>query len=203
MSHFTDQLPTPITFAPVPAPVPAPAGPATRRPRRSAMALVAGVAVVAAGIAGWRASQDDGKGVAPTATDGVAGSGSITNAELSAAYSATFGVAATQPTLDCIAGQIGGAGSQADRLARGERLTLAEAEQAFTPFMSCAPDADFLTLMVPAAVQALGGSADDTCISDYFLTFGVAARAEARALALVSSSDFAASLQSTFAGCVI
>ena len=115
----------------------------------------------------------------PSGTDGAAGNGSLTRQELAAAYSATFGVAASDASLDCVAGRMGGTGSQAERLARGEMLTLAEAEEAFTPFMTCAPDADFLALMVPAAVQALGGQADQACITDGFLTFGVAGRSEA------------------------
>lgn len=199
MSHApASQLPTPITFAPAPAQAPA--------PRRSAKWLVAAAAAVAVGVAGWAALRDDKDGgskdvASPAATNGSAGNGSITREELSAAYTSTFGVVGSSTALDCVAAQMGGAGSQAERLARGELLTFAEATQAFTPFVTCAPDADFLAMMVPSAVEAFGGGVDQECVTQGFLGFGVQGRAEARALALVDLAGFASSLQATFVDC--
>ncbi|MDP2289866.1 MAG: hypothetical protein Q8M22_01670 [Actinomycetota bacterium] len=192
-------LPTPITFAPVPPPAPTPA------PRGHSKWLVAAAAALAVGVAGWVATRDDGDSgsnvAAPAITDGSAGNGSITREELSAAYTATFGVLGSSTALDCVAAQMGGAGSQAERLARGELLTFAEAAEAFTPFVTCAPDADFLAMMVPSAVEAFGGGVDEACVTQRFLSFGVQGRAEARALALVDLAGFASSLQATFADC--
>ncbi len=189
------QLPTPITFPPAP----------THPPRHSAKWFVAAAAALAVGVAGWVATRDDsdrGSNVAaPAATDGSAGNGSMTREELSAAYTATFGVIGSGTALDCVAAQLGGAGSQAERLARGELLTFAEATQAFTPFVTCAPDADFLAMMVPSAVEAFGGAVDEACVTQGFLSFGVQGRAEARALALVDLAGFASGLQATFADC--
>ena len=184
-------LPTPITFTP--------------SPRRNSGWLAAGVAALAVGVVGWLAVSDDGGDgsniAAPAVTAGSAGNASISREELSAAYSATFGVTGSAPTLDCVATQMGGAGSQAERLAHGELLTFAEATAAFAPFVSCAPDADFLVMMVPSAVEAFGGDVDEACVSQRFLTFGGQGRAEARALALVDLAGFAYSLQATFADC--
>ncbi len=185
-------LPTPITF--------------TQSNRRNSTWLVATVAAVAVGVGGWLALRDGGHSgtttvAAPGVTDGTAGNASITQDELSAAYTTTFGVTGSASSLDCVATNMGGAGGQAERLARGELLTFAEATAAFTPFVSCAPDADFLAMMVPSAVQALGGNVDEACVSQRFLTLGTQGRAEARALALVDLTSFASRLQTGFADC--
>lgn len=198
----TSQLPTPISFAPAPAVA------GSRPPRRQSLLIVVGLAALAVGLVGFLALRDNGDdGASSTTTttgvgtSGAAGNGSITREELSAAYAATFGVVGAGTTLDCVASQIGEAGSQAERLARGELLTFAEATEAFTPFVSCAPDADFLAMMVPSAVEAFGGGVDEACVTQRFLTFGVQGRAEARALALVDLAGFATGLQATFADC--
>jgi len=185
-------LPTPITFTP--------------SSRRNSGWLAAGVAALAVGVVGWLAVRDAGGNgstniAAPVVTASSAGSASISREELSATYFATFGVTGLAPTLDCVATQMGGAGSQAERLAHGELLTFAEATAAFTPFVSCAPDVDFLAMMVPSAVEAFGGDVDEACVTQRFLTFGGQGRAEARALALVDLAGFASSLQATFADC--
>ncbi len=153
------------------------------------------------GVGGERASTNTVTSVTSLAAGGSAGSASITRQELSSAYTATFGVTGSERTLDCVATQMGAAGSQAERLARGELLTFEEATAAFTPFVSCAPDADFLAMMVPSAVEALGGDVDEACVSQRFLTFGAQGRAQARALALVDLTGFATSLQNTFSDC--
>lgn len=183
-------------------------------PRRNSAWLVAGAAALAVAAVGWLVVRDDhgtsNNVAAPGVTNiantadangGSAGNDAITRDELSAAYAATFGVTGSATALDCVATQMGGAGSQTERLAHGELLTFDEATAAFTPFVTCASDADFLAMMVPSAVEALGGNVDESCVTQRFLTFGVQGRAQARALALVDLAGFAASLQDTFADC--
>lgn len=186
----TSELPMPVTFP--------------QSPRRHSTWLVAGAAALAIGVVGWLAVRDDnGTAKHVAAPGGSAGNASITRDELSAAYSATFGVIGSAASLDCVATQMGGAGSQTERLARGELLTFDEATAAFTPFVNCAPDADFLAMMVPSAVEALGGNVDESCVTQGFLTLGVQGRAQARALALVDLAGFASSLQNLFSGCML
>jgi len=132
---------------------------------------------------------------------GVAANATLTTAEIGAAYSAVFGVVGSRASLDCVAAQIGDAGSQAVRLANGEALSLTEAQEAFTPFVACAPNADFLALMVPATSAVFDGQVDTTCVSDILVTFGVDGRAEARAVAYADATQFVDLLYSTFVQC--
>ena len=163
--------------------------------------LVAGVSLF-----GRLGSDDDTSAtttsVQTNVTDGSVGNNTVSRDQLADAYAVTFGVPATAAALDCVAQQIGnGGGSQAERLALGEQLTFEQAQQAFTPFVACASDADFLTLMVPATVGAFGGQIDESCVASVFQTFGVAGRAQARALAWTDSAEYVRQLQATFVDC--
>lgn len=195
--------------APAPQPAAAFAPTAAPAPGRRAAPLIGaviGLLVAAASLFGWLKSDDDNAAtttsVMTNSTDGSVGNNTVTGDQLATAYSVAFGVSASATSLDCVVEQIGsGGGSQAERLARGEALTLEQAQQAFTPFVACAPDSDFLTLMVPAAVEAFGGQVDESCVANVFLTFGVAGRAEARALAWTDTEEFVRRLQATFLDC--
>jgi len=189
----------PAAFAPTAAPAPG-------RKGAPLIGAVIGLLVAAASLFGWLKSDDDNAAtttsVMTNSTDGSVGNNTVTRDQLATAYSVAFGVSASATSLDCVAEQIGsGGGSQAERLARGEALTFEQAQQAFTPFVACAPDSDFLTLMVPAAVEAFGGQVDESCVANVFLTFGVAGRAEARALAWTDTDEFVGRLQATFLDC--
>jgi hypothetical protein len=211
------QLPSPYVVSAAPAPhqyAPQPqapfltAQPAPTPGRKGAPVLgaIIGLAVAGASLFGWLRSDDD-KSATPTSvvtnpTDGTVGNNTITRDQLAQAYSVTFGVTASAPSLDCVEQQIAsGGGGQAERLVRGEALTLEQAQQAFTPFVACAPDTDFLTLMVPATVEAFGGQIDEACVTGVFQSFGVAGRAHARALAWTDTAEFVRQLQLTFQDC--
>ena len=104
-------------------------------------------------------------------------------------------------TLECVNSEIGLEGGQAARLARGEVLTFDEANAAFTPFVSCAPDADFNFGMVPVTMQLFGQQADSSCIEANLAAFAVPDRAEALALALTDPQLFGDRLFSYFQPC--
>jgi hypothetical protein len=97
--------------------------------------------------------------------------------------------------------QIGVEGGQAARLAHGEMLDFEEAKTAFAPFVSCAPDGDFLAEMVPLTMQLFDQQADQSCIEGNLAAFGVADRAEALALALTDPTSFASRLVEYFQPC--
>jgi hypothetical protein len=183
------------------------------------LALAGGLAVLAIGALVYRGvSKDDGTTVASgkgtgnttvtaTATaatvvgDGAAGNSALTAAELDAAYTAVFGVRGDAATLGCLGGQIGVEGGQAARLAHGEMLDFEEARTAFMPFVTCAPDDDFLAGMVPLTMQLFNQQADQTCIEGDLAAFGDADRAEALALALTDPNLFAGRLVDHFQPC--
>ena len=138
---------------------------------------------------------------ATVAGQGAAGNSALTTAELDAAYTAVFGVRGSATTLECVNSEIGLEGGQAARLARGEVLTFDEANAAFTPFVSCAPDADFNFGMVPVTMQLFGQQADSSCIEANLAAFAVPDRAEALALALTDPQLFGDRLFSYFQPC--
>lgn len=197
--------------APVPAqphlPVPIPAASAPRGSRRG-VAVLGGLAAVAAGAFGFLQLRDDpshavGAGVATSSTlaQGSAGNTALTAAELSSAYIAVFGVQGDSTTLSCISQQLGAEGGQAARLARGETLTFEEASEAFTPFVTCAPDADFNAGVVPTVMSLFEQQADASCIEASATALGTADRAAALALAITDPSTFAEQLSGYFAPC--
>ena len=80
-------------------------------------------------------------------------------------------------------------------------MTVADAQIGFTPFVACAPDEDFLALMVPATVEVFGGAVDPLCVGTIYATFGVDGRAEARALTYADQAQFVDRLFATFSEC--
>jgi hypothetical protein len=198
---------------------------ANGRPKRSVAVLaLSGLAVVALGALGaWAIGGDDGSRRddllerdedrdEPDTTDRVddtiavdagADDGStLSGTELDAAYATLFGVVGSPATLDCVAAQMAG-NDDALRLAQMASLSVTEAQSGFTPFVACAPDADFLALIVPATVEVLGSSADANCIGSIYLTFGIEGRAEARALTYADQQQFIDRLLVTFGQCVV
>lgn len=188
-------------------PVPIPAASTPRGPRRG-VALLGGLAAVAAGVFGFLQLRDDssptvgaGAGTSSTAAQGTAGNTALTTAELGSAYVAVFGVQADSTTLSCISQQLGTEGGQAARLARGETLTFEEASAAFTPFVSCAPDADFTAGVVPTVMSLFEQQADASCIEGNATALGTTDRSAALALALTDPTAFAEQLTDYFVPC--
>jgi hypothetical protein len=134
------------------------------------------------------------------------GSGTeLSSADLDRTYTMVFGVHGSAATLECVAAQIDQSGGDlATAVADwtdGTQFSLADAQQIFTPFAACAPDQDFLAEMVPAAVAVVGDSTGQACVADILVTFGVAGRAEAEALAYADPTQFQSRMYSTFVGC--
>lgn len=223
MSRITaDELPIPFTAV---APWEVAAQSARRRSAGFAMWAASGLAVFAFGVLAVhgldrrgeapgndnvdRASSDnrdsgnDDSGNDSSGDGGSAGNATLSDDQLDAAYVTIFGTPGSGSTLDCIARAVGEDGGQAARLARGEMLTFPEAQAAFTPFVDCAPDVDFLAGMVPATLQALNQPADQTCIEENLAMFNVADRAEALALALTDIEGFSNALMTYFLPCTL
>ena len=127
--------------------------------------------------------------------------------DLDQAYAMVFGVQGSPDTLDCVAAEIDRSGGElaADVAdwTDGAQLSFIAAQRIFTPFAACAPTADFLAEMVPAAVAVIGGSADEACVADILTGFGIDGRAEAHALAATDADEFQARMYSTFIGCAV
>ena len=122
--------------------------------------------------------------------------------QVESAYVQLLGVPAAPPTLECLMSQMPSSGA-AVRLVRGEVATLEEAQSGFMPFVTCAPDEDFLALMVPATVEVFQGAVDVDCVTSIYLTFGILGRAEARALAYVDQVQFVDRVVMTFTECSV
>ena len=204
----TEELPSPIVAHWATSPLP----PVARPPRagRTGLAIVGGLTLAVVGVLavlGLRSDDTAATSTTEPATEatvagpGAAGNSALTTAELDAAYTAVFGVRGSATTLECVNSEIGLEGGQAARLARGEVLTFDEANAAFTPFVSCAPDADFNFGMVPVTMQLFGQQADSSCIEANLAAFAVPDRAEALALALTDPQLFGDRLFSYFQPC--
>lgn len=184
--------------------------PATNTPQgsRRGVAVLGGLAAIAAGTFGFLQLRDDsspavgaGAGTSSTPAQGAAGNTALTAAELGSAYVAVFGVQADPTTLSCVGERLGAEGGQASRLARGEALTFEEASAAFMPFVTCAPDADFTAGVVPTVMQLFEQQADATCIEERSAALGAADRAAALALAITDPTTFAQQLTDYFVPC--
>lgn len=205
-----EELPSPVavqavqaTWAPL-----APAPPAAPAPaRRAGLALIGGLAAVAAGVFGFLQLRDDGGSAGnPTVTvtasgDGVAGNSGITQAELGSAFTDIFGTTADAATLSCLTQQVGTDDGQAARLARREALSYEEARVAFVPFADCASDADFVGQLLAATVGLYQNGADEQCVALGLAELSVDDRANALALALVQPGELGNQLFNYFAGC--
>lgn len=215
-----DQLPTPF-WPGAPATTSNQTGRPAGRPGRAGLisAAVAGLVLLGgAGLVAFGGSDTSPsstrnderggeRGDEPDRTEAEDPDVRVTTADLDRAYAMVFGVQGSPATLDCVAGEIESDGDElaADVLgwADGGQLSLAAAQRVFTPFVGCAPDADFLAEMVPAAVQVVGGAADEGCITATLLNLGLEGRAEAHALAYADPGQFVDRMYSTFVGCAI
>lgn len=197
--------PAQVGWAPL-APAPAPTTPPARR---SGVALIGGLAVVAAGVFGFLQLRDDDTSSAGTTTvavnasggNGAAGNSGVTPEQLGDAFTYTFGTTADAATLSCLTQQIGTEGGQAARLAQGEVLTYAEAQQAFVPFVACATDADFVGQLLTPTVGLYANGADAECIALGLADFDVNERANALALAFTQPGELGNELFNYFTGC--
>lgn len=220
--------PSPTPFS---APFAGPAGvtpPSAATPRRRSngrliAAAVAGLVLAGGGVA---AATRDSSGAAhanerrqeqPDRTGGDTGPTDPTNppvdtpssdlgpTDIARAYQAVFGVQGGANALDCVETELSVDATAARHTVdflEGSGLSVSEAQVAFTPFVACAPDVDFLASMVPAAITIVGGRADESCVSGILQSFGVEGRAEAFALAYADAQQFQDRMFSTFAQCV-
>ncbi|MBI5090344.1 MAG: hypothetical protein HZB15_16215 [Actinobacteria bacterium] len=227
-----DQLPTPVPgfAAPAGSPFAAPTfatpSPVVPVPRRRAnvrlvAAAVAGLVLVGGGVAAATRDSsgsatsperpagqtDDGGRAVPVDSvpvDSVPVATDVT--DLAGVYRAAIGVDGSATTLDCLAAELDADTVAAQHVAdwaAGAQLSLDEAQAAYTPFVACAPDADYLAIMVPAAVMIVGGNADEACITQILQSFGVDGRAEAYALAYADAAQFQERMYSTFTQCAL
>ncbi len=140
-------------------------------------------------------STDDGGG------NGTAGNGTLTVDDVSTVYTFVLGVTPSNSSLECTIDNLGTAYDGVARLLAREILDQATAQQTFVPFLGCAPDADFLFTLAPAATTAVGGSADQTCVVNGLTSMTVADRAALLALAYVDTIGYTDWLATSFSGC--
>jgi hypothetical protein len=204
--------------------VPAPATTPRRRTVQLVAALVAGLVLVGGGVAAAtrdssrpsdsteqrrQPSGDETPAVTDPPVTDPAGNRAGTELgvdDVALAYQGVLGVQASPSSLDCVTAELAIDPAATQHVADwvgGAGLTLADAQVAFTPFVACAPDGDYLASMVPAAVSIVGGSANEACVTGILQSFGVEGRAEAFALAYADPQQFEERMFSTFAQCVV
>lgn len=223
MSNITaNELPTPIIVRqPMYAPVPvAPLAPVPSNGRRRVVMLAAaGLAALAIGGYAVRAQGSDsstttsaavisnsveptGNSTAAPTGGGSAGNSSLTAAELDNAYQYVLGVQPSTATVACLDAAIGTNGGPIAKFAQGETLPADQAGAVFTPFATCAPDNDFLGLMLPVTMDALQQQADQACVSQGLTQLSLADRVTALQLAYSDAGQRANVFITFFEGCL-